>query len=79
MPHMTFWMAIESAKISRLQSRASVIGARNSPMMERGPKESSEIRQPATITAGRATATELRGPDCAVVFMSQNPSTGLTL
>ena len=27
-------------------------------MIERGPKESSEIRQPATITTGRATATE---------------------
>ncbi len=57
MPHMMFWMAIESAKISRLQPRASVIGARNRPMIERGPKDSSEIRQPATITTGRATAT----------------------
>ena len=51
-----FWMAIDSAKISRLHSRASVIGARNNPMMERGPKEMSEIRQPATMTTGRAMA-----------------------
>ena len=56
MPHMMFWIAIESAKISRLQPCASVIGARKRPMIERGPKESSEIKQPATTTIGSATA-----------------------
>ena len=30
-------------------------------MMERGPKDRSEIRQPATMTTGRATAAERVG------------------
>ena len=64
MPHMMFWMAIDSAKISRLQPCASVIGARKRPMIERGPKESSEIRQPATITIGSATAAARRRAEC---------------
>jgi len=45
-------MAIASAKISRLQSRASVIGWKNNPIAERGPKEMSAIRQPQTMMSG---------------------------
>ena len=53
-PHTRFWIASDSAKISRLHSRVSVIGTRNRPSTERGPKERSEIMQPATMTSQSA-------------------------
>ena len=43
-------MARARAKVSRLQSWATVIGARNSPKIERTPKPTVAIRQPATMT-----------------------------
>jgi hypothetical protein len=39
-----------SAKVSRLQPLATVIGSRNRPNTERVPKPTIAIRQPAIIT-----------------------------
>jgi hypothetical protein len=44
-------------------------------MIDRGPKDSSEIKQPATITTGSATAAARTGElDRAVVLMKGIPS-----
>src|SRR3546814_9075352 len=45
-----FWMAMATAKTSRPQPKSADIGARNSPKLERMPKDSTASRQPAAIT-----------------------------
>ena len=51
-PQTRFWMAMASAKVSRLQPFSVVKGVRKKPMVERGPKPIAPIRQPAPITIG---------------------------
>src|SRR3546814_8381444 len=43
-------MAMATAKTSRPQPKSADIGARNSPKLERMPKDSTASRQPAAIT-----------------------------
>src|SRR4051812_6222003 len=53
MPQSRFCSAKARAKTSRPQPFADVIGVRNSPKADRGPKPNSEIKQPHKImTAG---------------------------
>ena len=61
MPQSRFWMAIASAKVSRSQPRATVIGSRNRPKTERTPNPTMAIRQPARMIAAgvRQTGTVL--------------------
>src|SRR3546814_14739721 len=51
-PYTTLFrsMAMATAKTSRPQPKSADIGARNSPKLERMPKDSTASRQPAAIT-----------------------------
>ena len=49
-PHNRFWMAIANAKVSRSHPIAPVMGVRNRPNVDRTPKPTMQIKQPATIT-----------------------------
>src|SRR3546814_16335924 len=65
-------MAMATAKTSRPQPKSADIGARNSPKLERMPKDSTASRQPAEITtsgvrqpgsAGRGAAVDGEAED----------------
>ena len=50
MPQRRFWIAMASAKVSRSQPLAKVMGSRNSPKTDRMPKPTIAIRQPIRMT-----------------------------
>ncbi|GAB5508773.1 MAG: hypothetical protein Rhims3KO_01740 [Hyphomicrobiales bacterium] len=78
-------MASAKAKVSRDQPCVSVIGTRNRPRIDLGPKEIIEIRQPQTTTTQRAVwvadLPEDRGGELAMVQNSidEKPSILVTI
>jgi hypothetical protein len=57
MPQARFWIAMASAKTSRLQPWLADTGPVNRPKLLRRPKVSSEIRQPHTRIRRSGCAT----------------------
>ena len=53
-------MASAMAKPSRDQPRSSVIGSRKMPDVERAPKVTMAMKQPATMMTGKGTGTARR-------------------
>jgi hypothetical protein len=70
-----FCIASANAKMSRSQSLACDIGVRNKPSAARGPKLTSEMRQPpSTITAGvRQPMVEMPEAEGDATVMVVNP------
>src|SRR5262245_58885659 len=56
MPHSRFCSASENAKTSRPQPLACDIGVRKNPSAERGPNDTTEIRQPQIATSATLRA-----------------------
>lgn len=73
-PQSRFCSAIASAKTSRLQPLALVMGVRKKPMVERGPKVRIAIRQPQTMTTAAGTAGAAARPGEAVVIDGLTPA-----
>ncbi len=58
-PHIRFWMAMVSERMSRVQPFSVEIGMRNMPTTERGPNDRRPMRQPhRTMTKGVRQASE---------------------
>src|SRR3546814_14976381 len=60
-PHSRFWIAMARPNVLRSQPWVTVIGSRNRPKLERMPKPTMAIRQPARITTNGVRHREATG------------------